>query len=184
MVDRPSSVCGYTPVDPENPRYFRLASHAMGPIREAMKRVGILDTTTPEPDLSAHWPPPGIDEDRFDELQEFFDAGEELDDPPSADEAAIQRQAESALLRLTEIQSSDPRRVPLFKFCSNDDWWVSPRECAAIAKALDAAIASSPEALYSFPENEGPPLDQFIDVLRAWSTFNLVASSNGGYRVR
>ena len=184
MVQRPAPQAGYAPLDPEQPEYFRFASHAMEAVLTAMRRAGVVDEDTPEPDLSEHWPPPTIAEDRFDELDAFFQDGEELDEPPTRAEEELYRAAEATVRRLAEVQSTDPHRVPAFKFCSNSDWWVSPAESRAIASGLREALASAPADLYPFGAGEGPPLESFVDLLAEWAAYNSVAAACGGYRVR
>jgi hypothetical protein len=34
-------------------------------------------------------------------------------------------------------RSPDPKKVPGYKFCSNDGWWVQPEECLVLAVALE-----------------------------------------------
>lgn len=108
----------------------------------------------------------------------------ELDDPPTPEEEAVYRAAQTELCRLQELTPSPPGLAAGYKFCSNAGWLVSPEECNAIANGLSRALSEDAAMMYPFADGQGPPLQAFLDTLSAWATYNAVAAAHGGYRVR
>ena len=157
----------------ETPGYFR------GGFLVTMDVAGIFDYDT-EFLKGPDWPPPGIKEERAEQLRLLFEPAAD-DDPvislidlkPTYRELRLMQKYFTESDRTNSARSKKQGRVPVFKFGSNDGWIVTPEECLIIAIRLRLYLAEE-----SHVEDEGDP-----EGLEAFIAFNELAAKYGGYRV-
>lgn len=84
----------------------------------------------------------------------------------------------SGLAEELTTAARERRRVPAFKFLSNDGWLVSSEECLIIAEALEGYTPSDDVLLkWNLTPTEARTwIGEFV-------TYNRKASKHGGYRV-
>lgn len=102
--------------------YFRANIWGMGSLRRVMTAAGVLDWDG----ARGEFPEPP------EELQARMEEGDE----------EAERAWDDKLLPFLGQRSGDPKKVPGFKFCSNDGWWVTPEECELIAAALGGEVST------------------------------------------
>ena len=91
--------------------------------------------------------------------------------------------------------------MPLYKFQSNEGWWVSPEECTIIAAGLEVALEIGGDTIFPkgdvssvLTEQMGKvlgvsggaspmPADEALESIRDWIRFNRNAVRLGGYEV-
>jgi hypothetical protein len=174
MVTTPSTpIAGYSPQYRGRPEYIRFADMSMPYMVEIMRDAGVLDDASEHPPFP-DCPPGGLDEDRTVELLDHFDEGEEIELPPRVKETRIMRAFLAARDQIERTASKRRGKVPTFKFQSNNNWLVFPKECLVIADGLTRYADA----------NEGrSDLDVVWSGVRQWASYNRVAASHGGYRV-
>jgi hypothetical protein len=180
MVVTPTlPIPGYEPQIEGCPGYIRLAGMSMPYMIEIMQDAGVLDDDAqhaPFPD----WPPNGLEEERAGDLLDFFEEGEAIDPPPTWRETRMMRAYLAACDEVVRTPSRRPGRVPAFKFCSNDNWFVSPQECRSIAEGLERLVEAA-RLRQGMQPTQAEGIDW--DGVRRWATYNRIAAEHGGYRV-
>lgn len=151
--------------------YFRANIWGMGTLRYTMYLAGVLDEEAEMP----QWP------------ERPKDLKEERDDDPRAIELEKQRDATRA------TRSTDPGKVPIFKFGSNDGWIVTPEESRLIADKVDAMLAKidgGEPFVLTFDDKEDFVLDakktapERMKFVKDWAVYNRKCADAGmAYRV-
>jgi hypothetical protein len=149
----------------------------MSIVCEVMTQAGLLDEQVEAPDLSAVWPPRGIDQDRAEWIAEALSDEEAQIDPPlSQRELTLVRTAQEEMDKLLASRSPAIGRVPAYKFASNDGWIVTSQECELISKALTPPLDLRTDGMTDKQK-------EVLQIISEWSRFNAAAALNGGYRV-
>lgn len=184
MIHRPSQpIVGYIPQNEDNLGYFRFHNAAMGGMLDIMNEAGTLDVEL-EQDEIPKWPPEGIAADRIDELGAFIFDGREPTSLPTSSEMAVIEEWRSAADTVLGKRSTQNGKVPVFKFLSNDYWIVFPEECLAIASGLRQALEQNKPNIIPTEEESGMAPDEAREWILSWVSYNEVAATHGGYRVR
>lgn len=184
MVERPKELPpDYVPQDEDDPGYFRMVISGMAVMRELMDEAGVLDTDAEHPDFEEVWPPEGVDAERADEILEHLENGEPLDPPPTSQELEICSRAKAAMESLLGTRSAEADKVPVFKFGSNDGWWVLPAECTFIAAALSTAVTQRGDVFVGRLSEMDLSRTEILEWIQSWANYNRVAALHGGYRV-
>lgn len=141
-----------------------------------MSRAGVLDSeaTTPK-------------------FPNWFEVAATLDKPQAEDiltameektfivmseqQLVLWRTYERQLDAVLEIASTNPKRVPGFKFASQEGWVVNESECRTIASALQSYLKSTDI------RPEGFDIDIVNDLLEEWIAFNELAALHDGYTI-
>jgi len=76
-----------------------------------------------------------------------------------------------------------PGKVPVYKFCSNDAWVVTPEECAAIAEALTKWADERAESLLSKVAQAANVVNEDIEEARDFAAYNFACVDLEGYTV-
>jgi hypothetical protein len=97
----------------EDKDYFRANIWGMGILRGAMKAGNVMDLDHDNPE----WP--------------------DLEQSENETEGDYQARCDEAHEPIRSFRSTNPKLVPIGKFCSNDGWVIVPEECNLIADALD-----------------------------------------------
>ncbi|MEO1272212.1 MAG: hypothetical protein AAFX99_29295, partial [Myxococcota bacterium] len=79
-----------------------------------------------------------------------------------------------------DASSIEEGLVGLYKFKSNDGWWVNPDECRIIADKIREHAEVIAEDFFT---DAGYCADTGRQWLKGWADFNALAAENGGYRV-
>jgi hypothetical protein len=186
----PANIPGYKPQDEGDPEYWRFNAGGMAGMLRIMIKARIADRNFAAPPLS-DWPPKGVlSEERAEELADWAWWGEMPGKPPTESEMQRLQPWRDALERWRRTPSTEPGRVPAFKFCTNDGWIVTPEECTIIANGLEAGVTRSRRVLGRFrgivpsPRRSGIPRDEAAQWILQWAGYNRAAAQLGGYSVR
>lgn len=163
------------------PGSYRTSGSGIDLLANIMAQAGVLDDT-PAPRLGLAWPPPGMDEDRAEQVYWSLSGHAAPNPPASATELKACVRYKTARDLWEQTRSPQPGKVPCFKFQTNDNWFVAPEECSLIVAALDKLLADLPEDLGSMIGFEGDT-EELIELIEDWRDYNLVAISHGGYKV-
>lgn len=63
----------------------------------------------------------------------------------SGDESAVLEWEVDVMMPWRRRRSSDPAKVPAFKFLTTDGWWITSEECVLLADALDGEVSGALE---------------------------------------
>jgi hypothetical protein len=136
--------------------YFQANIRSMRMLREVLEEAGVLD-------VSIEHPP-------------FVKVSEEEQD---RDENAW----DVANAAVISFRSTDPTKVHVDKFCSNDGWHVVPEECILIGTKLQELLDSKREVMCSVGwSNEEHPMNR--DFVQEFATYCLFSAKYGGFKVR
>jgi len=163
--------------------YFRANIWGMGILRGVMEALDVIDWETdhpPFPDM-----PEGMEE--------------RMESEDSAIAEAAEAEYDKMVLPVLTARSSDPNKVPGFKFCSNDAWHVLPDECKAIAtafKGIDAdeivqAQERMAEALPNLSKvavvftdgRKGDEVRELVEYAQKFGDYCARAAEHGGFKV-
>jgi len=154
-------------------------------IFNALATADALDDV-PAPDAPP-WPPPGsgIPEPRAEGLLAHFDGEEDLSPEPTAAERRAYKSFVRARERWRATKSASRKKIPSFKFQSNDGWVVSRREAAIIADAMDSVVRDHESFellmdILDLSRRDEAPLRQALDKFRR---FNARCAKGDGYAV-
>lgn len=139
----------HSPGDEAESSSFHVSTFDMGQLREVMFAAGLLDPSTPLPT----WPraPEG-----------YWKRAHANEDPTEADRAY-----ETAVDQLRSGPADRPGTVPLWKFGSNDLWWVTAEECELLADGLEAfCVAQEQQPVPMLDPEERAWVRQFISYCR------------------
>jgi hypothetical protein len=160
--------------------YFYLNMWSMSVVVELLTRLGVLDRDMPTPPSPLEvWLAPPAD------MAESDPRGVEF-----------RRRYRAA----TGLQSKRPGKVPAFKLNSNDQWHVTPGECAVLAEALRrcdgatlaAGSASAPRTplvkfAALFPDarfgSQDKSTPEWAETVRAFAAFCERSAATGGFIV-
>ena len=175
----------YQPFDETTPDWYRLTSTGMGEVATAMCYADMLDEDCECPELP-EWPPPRLCTGRVKELghlagmrrccRSFNRTSGRLSKPRL-------KKWQSA----TGQVSTEPGKVPWYKFQTNDGLLATPDECRSIDEGLVRALEDRDwleEILRGLEEQGYDRTEETIgDLLRPWASYNRVAAQHGGYRI-
>ncbi len=167
-------------LDPDQPEYFRATAKAMGPLYSAMAETGALDLDTPRPELPP-WPPSGLSARRAAEASSSPHLRDSSVVPPTEQELRLISEFRAEVETIVTKPGPRPNHAPAFKFCCNSGWLISEAEAASIASCLSRISWDLIDAIanaYTAPAEALPPF------FAAFSSFNGVAATHGGYRVK
>jgi hypothetical protein len=209
MAERPAAVPeGYVPQYEGQPEYFRVRAEPMKVLVALMAEADAV-SLEPTPEFP-RWPPPGLDEKRAAAIAAHRRDGGRLTPPLTIFEQAALRASEDALEAILRRPSAEPGRVPVYKFQSNDGWWVSPEECRGLDRSLRrfadelsddvlAAVLAPFEAVQRREAEHYRRTQGFVPLgfespilttesarewLREFAAYNALAAEHGGYHVR
>lgn len=176
MVHPPADDADYQPQVGDAPDCYQVNNQGVRILDNAMSAAGLLDEECESPDFDATIPD-GIDEERFEQIVDALEFGDEPDPPLTDVERRAIEQARKDQELLLAVQSPNSGHSPGFKFGSNDGWIITPEECAAIGVAM-AELMADPDQLA-----EICPTDESKAVIESWCEFVRVAGPAGGFVV-
>jgi len=169
LMQVPSTLLpGYTPQDPAKPGELRLSMYEMR-VTFGFLGVGwadvLWDPGWPE------FPAPGAFELTSDDLQAASRS------PEVQARYDRFRVAHDEVTRREAIQDG---KVALYKWSSNDGWWVTPAECRLVA---DKVKAAAPRIVAEYFPTENLDADAARAWVDRWVAYHELGAANGGYRV-
>jgi len=186
----------YTPADTKWPEAFWFGDRQWGLLMACMNITDVLDNDARCPSLP-NWPPKGLSREATETLGEEFsevfsrrERRSQMKGLSVRDRAILvgyHAKTDAALGSLsTEVSRSKPpgcRRVPHYKFQTNDWWLVSPEECRSIARVMAWLLAHDEDLIVDLSEEFRVDRKQAVEWVQRWTSYNRLAARCGGYRV-